>query len=160
MRGNALMVVLERLEKSLGQLSQLAALTLVIPCGRLLLEDQDAGSIISQDIGCATKILESVPCTRLGEVRMEFEQSHLATLGRCLFWGGAPLEMCNVLEDALLSFPLCGIVFHHPVASQRTGRAKFWSPIVRSAFPRLDERRLLTFTRRMHCLISLSELAS
>ena len=160
MDGNALMVVLERLEKSLSQLSQLAALTLVIPCGRLLLGDHDVGSTISQDISCATKILESVSRGRLGEVWVEFEQSHLATLGRCLFWGGALLEMCNALEDALLSFPLCGIVFHHPVASQRTGRAKFWSPTVRRAFPRLDERRLLTFTRRMPCLISLCALSN
>ena len=62
------MVVLERLEKSLSQLSHLAALTLMIPCGRLLLEDHDAGSIISQDIRCATKILQSVSRGRLGEV--------------------------------------------------------------------------------------------
>ncbi|PIL28801.1 transporter [Ganoderma sinense ZZ0214-1] len=135
----------ERLEKAMSQLLQIASLTLVISCGRLLSAERDDTQAISQDIRRVTKILGCISRSRLWNVQVEFELHHMASLGRALSWGGPALEACNACEDVLLTFPHCRITLHPTAASCRIGRSAFWYSIIKRAFPKLDECRLLSF---------------
>ena len=140
--------MLERLEKAVGQLSQVTSLTLVSSCGRLPSADSDITSTISQDIRRAIQVLDCISRARLGNVQVEFELHRIANLGRSLSWGGPALEACGALEDLLLTFPYCRIILHVLAAGSRMERLEFWSPTIKRAFPKLNEHKLITFTRR------------
>ncbi len=78
-------------------------------------------------------------------VWIQFELSTIAALGCPLSRGGLSLEACTALEDALLTFPAFYIQLCWPESDQRrAGRPAFLSSTIASAFPRLNERGLLT----------------
>ena len=89
-------------------------------------------------------ILAHVNRGYLTDVRVEFKADPLANLGTHISTAGTALEACKQLETALLTFSNAAVLVHDPVDNRRAGRAKFWSPIIRRAFPRLDGRGLLT----------------
>ena len=99
---------------------------------------------LSTTIHFATTILEHVNRDRLMNVRVEFKADLLAKLGARISEASASLEACKQLDEALLTFPNAAVLVRDPIYNWRAGRAKFWSPIIRRAFPRLDERGLLT----------------
>ena len=90
-------------------------------------------------------ILEHVNRDRLMNVRVEFKADPLANLRGPISEASASLEACKQLETALLTFSKAAVLVHDSVYDRRAGRAKFWSPIIRRAFPMLDDRGLLTF---------------
>ena len=149
------MCLLEHLEQSITRLSCLCSMALVIIPGRNSYTDIE--DRFSRVIRSATTILERINRGCLTDVRVEFKADPLAKLGARLTGASAPLEACKQLEMALLTFPNAPVLVHDPVRNRRAGRAKFWSPIIRRAFPKLDDRGLLAlnFTRStwgsLHC---------
>ncbi len=146
------MTLPERLEESMSQLSELSSLTLVI----VLQSSQEwsyHGSHRSpiQFIRWTTRLLKHVPeRARLkGSVRVKFELATIAVLGCPLSLGGPSLEACTALEDAILTLPACDIQFCWSKDHwRRAGRPVFWSLTITSAFPKLNQRGLLTLP---HC---------
>ncbi|KAI1785959.1 quinon protein alcohol dehydrogenase-like superfamily [Ganoderma leucocontextum] len=135
----------ERLEKSMGGLSQLLSLTVVISCPDYILWGyDDVGWDLSQDIRRVTSILERVSRPRLCDARAEFVLDRIAGLVSSLSRDDVLLEACKSLEEALLTFHRCRIVFQESTFRRAAGRAEFWTPIIRRAFPRLDKRGFLT----------------
>ena len=134
-------LLIERLEQPLTHLPPLYSLVLVIVLGRY-------GGItdnnLSTTIHFATMILEHVNRDHLMNVRVEFKADSLARLGARISEVSASLKACKQLETALLTFSKAAALVHDPVYYRRVGRAKFWSPIIRRAFPRLADRGLLT----------------
>ena len=116
----------------------LSSLVLVISSSHTSMNNQ-----LALPIHFATKILAHVNKDYLMDVRVEFKADPLAILGTHISGAGASLEACKQLDEALLTFPKSAVLVHDPVHNRRTGRAKFWSPIIRRAFPRMDERGLL-----------------
>ena len=147
----SLIMVLERLERAMGQLSHLSSLTLGIPAyGDCYVpwEHTDTRPGMAHDMRLATKILECVRRDRLREVGVDVEMEPIAALGCCLSCGNRSSKACKALEDALLTFPSCRIILRDTIVDRRAGRAQFWSETINSAFPRLKERGLFTFTPR------------
>ena len=136
-------LLIEQFEQLLTQLPPLSSLVLVISLlgGHITMVDDDN---LSTTIHFATTILEHVNRDHLMNVRVEFRAYPLAKLGAPLSEASALLKACKQLETALLTFSKAPLLVHDPVYDRRAGRAKFWSPIIRSAFSRLDERGLLT----------------
>ena len=119
------------------------SLALVICLDRRLIgiEENDR---FSRVICSAATILEHVNRGCLMHVRIEFQADPLAHLGARLSRASARLEACERLEEALLTFSNDSLLVRDLVRNRRLGRAKFWSPIIRRAFPKLNERGLLT----------------
>ena len=139
--------LLGRPEGQLVRLLGLSTLTLIIPCLGIFWSDHNAGGGILREIRCATRILEAVHGVHTQEVRVEFRPDSIASLGCCLSSGPGALEACGALEEVLLAFPFCRVLCHEPTTVHRANRAEFWWPSIKRAFPRLDERGFLTFTR-------------
>ena len=140
--------LLELLQQLVARLTSLCSLALVIiPDNNFGFHVREEG--FSRAIRSATTILERVNRGSLTDVRVEFKADPLAQLGARLSGASAPLEACQQLEAALLTFPNAPLLVHDPVRNRRAGRAKLWSPFIRRAFPRLDDRGLVacSFTR-------------
>ena len=136
-------LLIEQFEQLLTQLPPLSSLVLVISLlGGLIMVNDDQ---LSTTIHFATTILEHVNRDRLMNVRVEFKADPLANLRAPISEASASLEACKQLETALLTFSEAPVLVHDPVDNRRAGRAKFWFLIIRRAFPRLDDRGLLTF---------------
>ena len=90
----------------------------------------------------ATTILEHVNRDHLTDVRVEFEANPLANLRNST--ASTALGVFKQLEIALLTFPKPPVLVHDAVHDLRAGRAKFWSPFIRRAFPGLNVQGLLT----------------
>ena len=140
--GPCLRRLLEQLEQSLTQLPPLSSLVLVISLHRNVVDTGGPSAMMT--IRFATMILKHVNRDHLTDVRVEFKADTLAVLGALLSKAGALLDACKQLDEALLTFPKAPVLVCDPMYNWRAGRAKFWSPIIRRAFPRLDERGLLT----------------
>ena len=106
---------------------------------------------LSTTIRFATTLLEHVNRDRLMNVRVEFKANPLANLGASLSGASASSEACKQLEDALLAFPEAPVLVHEPMHKRRAGRAKLWSPIIRRAFPRVNDLGLLTLVKFTPC---------
>ena len=133
---------LGQFEQLLTQLPPLSSLVLVISLAREFGITKD---YVKLAIICsATRILEHVNRDHLTDVRVEFKANPLAYLGTHISTAGTALEACKQLEIALLTFPKPAVLVHDAVHDRRAGRAKFWSPFIRRAFPGLDDRGLLT----------------
>ena len=146
-----LIIVLERLEIAMSQLSHLSSLTLCIPSygnSYIPWEHTDNDPGIAHDMRLATRILKCVRRDRLREVGVDVKIETMAALGCCLSCGDRSSEACKALEDVLLTFPSCRIVLHDTIRNRRAGRAQFWSKTINGAFPRLNERGLFSFTPR------------
>ena len=140
--------LLELLQQLVARLTSLCSLALVIiPDNNFGFHVREEG--FSRAIRSATTILERVNRGSLTDVRVEFKADPLAQLGARLSGASAPLEACQQLEAALLTFPNAPLLVRDPVRNRRAGRAKLWSPFIRRAFPRLDDRGLVacSFTR-------------
>ena len=136
-------LLIEQFEQLLTQLPPLSSLVLVISLlERLIIMVND--DQFSTTIPFATTILEHVNRDHLMNVRVEFKADSLARLGARISEASALLKACKQLETALLTFSKAPLLVHDPVYYRRVGRAKFWSPIIRRAFPRLADRGLLT----------------
>ena len=135
-------LLIEQFEQLLTQLPPLSSLVLVISLReRLIMVNDDQ---LSTTTHLATTILEHVNRDRLMHVRVEFKADPLANLRVPISEANTSLDACKQLETALLTFSNAAVLVHDPVDNRRVGRAKFWSPIIRRAFPRLDDRGLLT----------------
>ena len=146
-----LIIVLERLEIAMSQLSHLSSLTLGIPAyGHCYVtwESADIHPGIAHDMRLATKILKCVRREHLTDVSVHLALEPVAALGCCLSCGDRSSKTCKALEDALMTFPSCSIVLCDTIRTRRAGRAQFWSETINSAFPRLKERGLFNFTPR------------
>ena len=139
-------LLIEQFKQLLTQLLLLSSLVLVIDLleGLTMVDDDN----LSTTIHFATTILEHVNRDHLMDIRVEFKASPLAVLGAPLSEASASLDACKQLETALLTCHNGAVLVHEPMQNRRTGRAKFWSPIIRRAFPRLDDRGLLTLKFR------------
>ena len=141
----------ERLDEAIHQLSQLASLTLVIPCdgGIMTWEHHERPGSPVQRTRWATRVLESIRGTQLKDVWVQFKLRTIASLGQALSCvdSTAPVEACQALEASLLAFPQTAwnIQFHwHAASWRRAQRPEFWSPSIAGAFPKLNARGLLT----------------
>ncbi|KAI1784163.1 WD40-repeat-containing domain protein [Ganoderma leucocontextum] len=136
----------KRLEEATRRFSELSSLTLIVWCIDWWEEPNDPQSAV-QYVRSSTRILKHVGRARLRDVRVEFELQPIASLGCSLSEGGSSLEACTALEESLLTFPASQVQFHGPefYRRRRAGRPEFWSPTITSAFPKLNERGLLTF---------------
>ena len=123
----------------LQQLPPLSSLVLVIS-GPLT----DMNDEFAHLIRFAIMILGHINRDHLTDVRVEFTADPLANLGACISGSGTSLEACKRLDEALLTFPNAAVLVHDPMHRRRAGRTKLWSPIIHRAFPRLDDRGLLT----------------
>ena len=132
-------------EQLLTQLPLLSSLVLVIVLGG---QFRDIDDPLASTIHFATTILQHVNRDHLMDIRVEFKASPLAVLGAPLSEASASLDACKQLEIALLSCHNGAVLVYEPMQNRRMGRAKFWSPIIRRAFPRLDDRGLLTLKFR------------
>ena len=136
------------------RLSRLSSLTLMF-CEW---DDDERKSVqirdFPDDIRSATRFLEHVRRTSLTEVRVEFEVDPIASLGSRLSGPEAPLEACGLLEKALLTFPNSRITVSDGKTYWRAGRPTLWSPVIRHAFPKMDEKGLLhlNFMHSRWCL--------
>ena len=97
---------------------------------------------VLQDIRGLTKVLEHVDRTHLAYVQVDFVSDSIAGLGCPL--ASEDIAPCKALEDILLTFPRCRVLLQDSILIRRAGRADFWSPIIKHAFPRLNEGGLLT----------------
>ena len=84
---------------------------------------------------------------------VHFDLQTMSTIGCPVSRGGSSLEACTALEELLLPFPNSNIQFQRGHDQDR--RVEFWSPVVKSAFPRLDEQGRLTFLQSKSNLIHL-----
>ena len=134
-------LLVEQLEQLPTQLPPLSSLVLVISDPLTDMKDEFAHLI-----RFAITILEHIKRDHLTDVRVEFTADPLANLGACISGASPSLEACKRLDEALLTFPNVAVLVHDPMHKRRAGRAKLWSPIIRRAFPRLDERGLLTLS--------------
>ena len=134
----------ERMEESLSRFSELSSFTVVISGGDWW-EDQDRPFSLVGLIRQATRILKRVrTSSRPKAVQAQINVGALAALGRSLSSGAHTLEACAALEESLLAFPAFKFQFCWLVPDwRRAGRAEFWSPTIRSAFPKLNHRGLL-----------------
>ena len=99
---------------------------------------------VIQDILWVTRILQNFSERKhLRVVRVQFSVL-TSTLGRSLLHDVSSREACTALEESLLAFPAFKFQFCWLVPDwRRAGRAEFWSPTIRSAFPKLNHRGLL-----------------
>ena len=126
----------------MDQLPKLSSLTLaILPCPFTSKAfNHHPGSGQNQPIRRAASIFKHVVTrrVRLRTVCMPFKPRIIGTLGVGLPCGGPSLEACVALEKALLSVPDMDVQFDWTQLDRcRAGRAEFWSPIVKAAFPRL-----------------------
>ena len=146
-------IVSDKLEKSMSWLARLSSLTLVFWMPLI-----QSGNVeyFSKCLLSVIKILESVKRTGLKNVQLEFKTDPIATLGSLLSGPDPPLKTCQLLEKALLALPKSrtGILVCDGNGCRRVGRATFWSPIIKDAFPTLNQRGLLSlnFTHSASCL--------
>ena len=142
---NILMHFAERLEESMSRLSKLASLELVLSFPHISSANHDNPSNGVQQIRWATKLLELAGgVLKIGHAEVQINSATIACLGCSLSRGSSPLDACHALEAALLTFPACELQFGWPEPNQRrAGAPEFWSPIIASAFPRLNEQELL-----------------
>ena len=125
----------ERLNTSMRSLSRLASLTLVA---------FNVNNRFPKLIHNCADIVESVDRICLKDVQVEFRLAYIAEVGRCVFHPGPSLETCKRLEEGLLAIPNSRILVHdRALVHTRRGRVKFWSPFIKRAFPRMNERGLL-----------------
>ena len=141
-----LMAFPERLVEWIDELSMLSSITLVLLFDRYPWLPHDNPKTIIQHIQWATKILEYLRGRKhLRDVRVQLELWTISTLGCSLSYGGPSLEACMALEELLLTFPASDVQFQYN--GRRAGRVEFWSPVIKSAFPKLDEQGRLTFLK-------------
>ncbi|PIL23193.1 hypothetical protein GSI_14502 [Ganoderma sinense ZZ0214-1] len=158
----------ERLEPWLSRLSHLSTLTYVILCGsweygdghQITLQNTSNGEQnLLQGLHHVTTTLDHVSRRRVREAQVLFETDDIDGIARCIFWNGAPLEACKELEQVLLTFPRCCVLFRATKTEHRGRRAEFWHRIVGCAFPRMKERGLLVFPRAVEPDIVIDPLA-
>ena len=127
-------------KQSITHLEKLASLTFVVSPDLLNYMGTER---FCKVIRFTATILERINRGCLTYVLVEFKADPLVLLGGHLVAGAsAPLQACKQLEAALLTFPNALVLVRDPTC-QRANRAKLWPPIIRRAFPRLDDRGLL-----------------
>ena len=134
----------ERMEESLSRFSELSSFTVVIS-GSTWWGGQDEPYSLVGLIRQATRILKRVrTSSRPKAVQAQINVRTLTALGCPLSSGARTLEACHALEESLLAFPAFKFQFCWLVPDwRRAGRAEFWSPTIKSAFPKLNQRGLL-----------------
>ena len=134
----------ERMEESLSRFSELSSFTVVIS-GSTWWGGQDEPYSLVGLIRQATRILKRVrTSSRPKAVQAQIDVDTLAALGRSLSSSAYTLEACTALEESLLAFPAFKFQFCWLRPDwRRAGRPELWSPTIKSAFPKLNQRCLL-----------------
>ena len=135
-----------RVEESLSRFSELSSFTIAISdINWWRDEDEDEPFSLVGLIRQAARILKRVrTSSRPKAVQAQIDVHALAALGCPLSSGARTLEACHALEESLLAFPAFKFQFCWLVPDwRRAGRAEFWSPTIKSAFPKLNQRGLL-----------------
>ena len=157
----------ERLEECIGQLSMLSSISLVLPMVDVFpwFSQHTPGSV-EHHIKRATKILKHFRGGgRPRNVTIKFMLATISTLGCAFSRGDSSMDPCEALEELLLTLPASNVQVHVDRSGCGAGRADFWSPVIKSAFPKLDEQGHLTFLQSKsnvihlyHCQLTVNNL--